>query len=172
MVFGPKARVSSSRSKFQCGRLELHEARRGAGKNRVRAVIFVMGLEDHHFVAGVDDAHHGGHHGFGRAAGDGDLALGIDAHALRALKFARDGIAQFLGAPGDGVLIDVVRDGLARRFLYFGGGRKIGKALRHVHGVVLLREARHFADHGFGEALGFVGEFSLQGGGNLPRARG
>ena len=125
LVLGPKARVSSSRSKFQSGGCKLHEARRGAGENRVGAVIFVERLEDHDFVAGIDDAHHGGHHGFGRAAGDGDFALGIDAHALRALEFPGDGVAQFLRAPGDGVLIDVVGDGLAGGFLDFGGRGKI-----------------------------------------------
>ena len=68
LVFGPNARVSSSRSKLQSGGCKLHEARRGAGKNRVGAVIFVVRLEDHDFVAGIDDAHHRRHHGFGRAA--------------------------------------------------------------------------------------------------------
>ena len=41
------------------------------------------------------------------------------------------------GAPGDGVLIDVVGDGLARGFLNFRGRGKIGKALRQIDGVVL-----------------------------------
>ena len=57
------------------GRMEAHEARRGSGKNRVGAVVFVERLEDDDFVAGIDDRHHRGHHRFGRAATDGDLAL-------------------------------------------------------------------------------------------------
>ena len=51
--------------------------------------------------------------------------------ALRALEFRGDGVAQFLRAPGDGVLIDVGGDGLLRGALDFGGRGKIGKALRH-----------------------------------------
>ena len=153
-------------------RLQLHEARRGAGKNRVGAVILVERLEDDDFVAGIDDAHHGGHHGFGRAAADGDFALGIDAHALRALEFPRNGVAQFLRAPGDGVLVDVVGDGLARGFLDFFGRGKIRKSLRHVDGVMLHGQARHFANHGFGESLGLGGQFFLHGGRELARAGG
>ena len=49
---------------------------------------------------------------------------GIDGHALGALEFPGDGVAEFLGAPGDGVLIDVVGDGFARGFLDFLGGRE------------------------------------------------
>ena len=87
------------------GGLQLYEARRSTGKNRVRSVVFVERLEDDDFIAGIDDGHHGGHHGFGGAAGDGDFAFGIVADALRARKFFDDGVAQWLRSPGDGVLI-------------------------------------------------------------------
>ena len=63
-----------------------------------------------------------------------------------------------LGAPGDGVLIDVVRDGLAGGFFDFFGGGEIGKTLGKIYGVVLHGEARHFADDGFGELFGLGGE--------------
>ena len=106
--------------KIPVRRLKLHEARRGAGQDRVRTVVLVVRLEDDDLVAGIDEPHHRGHHGFGRAAGDGDFAFGIDAHSLRALEFPGDGVAQFLRAPGDGVLVDIVGNGLAGGFLHFG----------------------------------------------------
>ena len=141
------------------GRLQLDEARRRAGKNRIRPIIFVERFEDHHFVARIDDRHHRRHHRLGRAAADGDLALGIDGHALRALEFRGDGVAKCLCAPGDGVLIDVRVDGRLRGVLDFGGRGKIGKALRQIDGAVAQRQPRHFADYGFGEAFGFRGKF-------------
>ena len=150
--------VESPGGIFVCGWLHFDEARRGAGEDRVGAVIFVEGFEDDDFVAGIDDGHHGGHHGFGGAAADGDFALGVVGDVLGAGEFFDDGVAQRLGAPGDGVLIDVVGDGLAGGFFYFFGGGEIGETLGEIYGVVLQGEAGHFADYGFGELLGFGGE--------------
>ena len=79
---------SSSRSKLQSGGMQLHEARRRAGENRVGPVVFVERLEDDDFVAGIDDAPAASRSWpRSRRRSDGDLALGIDAHALRALDF-------------------------------------------------------------------------------------
>jgi hypothetical protein len=140
------------------GRPKFDEARSGAGKDCVRAVVFVEGFEDNDFVAGIDDGHHGRHHGFGRTAADGEFALGIDGDTLGASKFVDDGVAQGLGAPGDGVLIDIVGDSLACCFFNFHGSGEIGKALGEIDGVVLEGEAGHFADDGFGELFGFGGQ--------------
>ena len=162
LVLAPKAAASSSRSNDQSGffwrrRLHTHEVWRSSGKNRIWPVVFVKRLEDHGFVAGIDDGHHGGHHGFGGAAADGDFAFGVVAHGLRACEFFHDGVAQWLGAPGDCVLIDVVGDGLASGFLDFLGCGEIRKTLGKIDGIVLHRQARHFADHRFGELFGFGG---------------
>ena len=132
------------------GRAELDESRSGATQNRVGTVIFVEGLKHDDFIAGIDDRHHGGHHGFRRAAADGNFAFGIVAHALSAGKFFDHGIAQGLRAPSNRVLIDVVRSG------------KIGKTLRQIHGVMLHGQARHFANHGFRELLGFGREHTAR----------
>ena len=78
-------------------------------------------------------------------------------------EFLGDGVAKRLRAPGDRVLIDVRGDGFLRGALDFGGSGKIGKALRKIDGVVLQREARHFADHRFGELLGLRGESGASG---------
>jgi hypothetical protein len=138
--------------------LEFHEARRGAGEDGVGSVIFVEGFEDDDFIAGIDDGHHGRHHGFGGAATDGDFALGIDGEALGAVEFLDDGVAERLGAPGDGVLIDVVGDGLAGGFFDFEGRGEVGETLGEIDGVVLEGEAGHFADYGFGELFGLGGK--------------
>src|SRR5881392_1076954 len=58
-------------------------------------------------------------------------------------------------APGDGVLVDVVGDGFARRFLNFLRRGKVRKPLRQIDGAVLHRQPGHFANNGFGELLGF-----------------
>ncbi len=162
LVCGPKAAASSLSSKVQSGGWKFDEARSGAGKNRVGSVVFVERFEDNDFVAGIDDGHHGGHHGFGGTAADGDFALGIVGNVLGAGEFFDDGVAERLGAPSDGVLIDVVGDGLAGGFLHFLGGGKIGKTLRKIHGVVLHGQARHFADDGFGELFGLGGEHAAR----------
>src|SRR5882762_6920583 len=134
------------------------EARRGAGEYRVGAVIFVEGFEDHDLVAGIDDGHHGGHHGFGGAAADGDFAFGVIGDVLGAGKFFHDGVAQRLGAPGDGVLVDVVGDGLAGGLFYYFGGGEFGKILGEIDCVVLHGQAGHFTDDRFGELFGLGGE--------------
>ena len=63
-------------------------------------------------------------------------------------------------APGDGVLIDVVGNGLAGGFLDFGGRRKIRKSLREIHCVVFQGETGHLADDGLRELFGLGGEHS------------
>ena len=76
---------------------------------------------------------------------------GSIVESVGAVEFFGDGVAQRFRAPGDGVLIDVRGDGVLRGALDFRGRGKIGKALREIDGAVLQREARHLANHGFGE---------------------
>ena len=109
---------------FPIRRMQAHKAGLGAGKNSVRAVVFVERLEDDHFVARIDDGHQGGDHGFGGTAANGDLAFRIDGHALRARELLDDRIAQGLRSPGDGVLIVVGGDGSAGRLLDFRRARE------------------------------------------------
>ena len=47
------------------GSAQLDKAWSRAAENRVGAVILVERLEDDDFIAGIDDGHHRGHHGFG-----------------------------------------------------------------------------------------------------------
>src|SRR2546427_1410488 len=66
---------------------------------------------------------------------------------------ARQRVAQPLGAPGDGLLLDVVVGRAGRRFLQRLGRGKVGKPLREFDRPVLVREPGHAANHRFGEAV-------------------
>ncbi len=126
-------------------RLDRNEYRFGAAENRVGAVILVERLQHDHLVARIDQRQHGGRHRLSRAAGDGDLGLGIDRHAIPVRILLRQRIPQALRPPRHGVLIDVGADRLRGRLLQHLGAREVGKALRQVDGVVLGGEPRHAA---------------------------
>jgi hypothetical protein len=84
------------------------------------------------------------------------------------LEFFDNSVAQRLGAPGDRILIDIVGNSLSSGFLYLLRRSEIWETLGQIHGVVLHRQPRHFADHRFGELLGFGGNHAA---GNLRHRR-
>src|SRR2546430_10739261 len=51
-------------------------------ENRIRPVILIVGLEDDHLVAGIDERQEYGRHRLRRTAAHSDLALGIDVHPV------------------------------------------------------------------------------------------
>ena len=152
LVRGVKAARSSSGSKVQSGARKVDVPRGGAAKLRVGPVVFVEGFEKHHFVAGIEHRQQAGDHAFGRAAADRDLALGVELDSVSALVFGGDGIAERLGAPGDGVLIDIGVDGLGGSVLEDRGSGKVREALRQVDGPVMHGQAGHLANDGFGKS--------------------
>ena len=109
---------------------DVHRLR--AGDVRIRAVVLVERLEHDDLVAGIDDREERADHRFGRAAGDGDHRLRIDAHAIEVAVGLRDRIAQRLRAPGDRVLVDVRVDRALRGLLERGRRGEIREALREV----------------------------------------
>ena len=123
-------------------------------QDRVGAVVLVERLEHDDFVAGIDDAQERRRHRFGRAAGHGDLRVRIDGEVVPLLVFRGQGVAEARGAPGDGVLIDVVADGASGGLFQDLRAGEVRKSLREVDGSVLGRETGHPANHGFGEAVG------------------
>ena len=126
LVFGQRRRrVRRDRISNPARAVSRNAARRRT-KSR-RPVIFVERLEDDHFVAGVDDGHHGGHDRFGGTAADGDFALGVDRECRGALEFFRNGIAQRFRAPGNRVLIDVRAMASCAAPLISAGAGKSGK---------------------------------------------
>ena len=127
------------------------------GEDRVGAVVLVPRLEDDDLVAGIDEREEHGGHRFGRAARDGDLAVRIDGHVVPSPVLLGDAEPERRRAPRDRVLVDVPVNRGACGFLHRLGHREVGEALSEVDRAVLLSDARHLADDGFGEAGGSDG---------------
>jgi len=89
-----KAAVSSAGSNVQSA-IKPHEAR--VHRKNARAVIFIERLEDHDFIAGIDDG--SSRTSSLRRRADGDFALGINGDSLPALKFSAMAVAQRFRAP-------------------------------------------------------------------------
>jgi len=95
---------------------------------------------------------HGGHHGFGGAAADGDFTLGVIGDVLVRQIF-HDGVANGLAPQVMAYWLMSSEMALAGGFFDFFG-RRIGKNPGEIDGVVLHGQAGHFADDEFGELLG------------------
>ena len=142
------------RVKMEIRRYKRYINRLRPGENGVRAVVFIEGGKDNHLVSRIGDGHHCRHHGLGAAAGDNNLAVGIDGPAHIAGLLGSQRLPEVLGTPGNGILVEVlvghlrqpVCDGLRRV--------KVREALREVHGAVLHGHPGHAADHRIGEARG------------------
>ena len=122
-----------------------------AGEDGVCAVVLVEGGEDDDPVAGVGHGHHGGHHGLGAAAGDGDLAVGVNGPAHIAGLLCRQGLPEVLRAPGNRVLMYIFPRDL-RQPVQNGLGRlEVRKPLGEVDGTVPVGDPGHAPDHRVGE---------------------
>ena len=128
------------------GRHQRDVDRLGTGKDGVCAVIFIERREDHHLVAGVADGHHGGHHGFGAAAGHAYLGVGVHCMVQGRAGLFRQRFAEVLRTEGDGILVWAVVGGLCQRVQQLLGRVKIREALRKVDGIILVIDAGHAAD--------------------------
>ena len=138
---------------------ERHKNRIRAGKNRVRAVVFIERGEHDHLVAGVADGHHGAHHRFGAAAGDENFGIRIDFAAVCAALLAGERFAEVLCTEGHGILMrPLIRD-FAQAVGDRLGRRKIRKSLREVDGIHLIADAGHAADDGVGKRLNAMAQF-------------
>ena len=74
----PERRAQLVRVDRPVGLVQRDVARHGAGQDRVGAVVLVVRLEDDDLVARVEQPQHRRDHRLGRAAGHGDLRLGVD----------------------------------------------------------------------------------------------
>ena len=151
LVRGVKARRNSSRVEGPVRRVQVNVSRSAPQSSVSGPVILIERLEENHFIARIEHREHGRDHAFGGAAADRDFALGVEVHRVVARVLGRDGVAERLGAPGDGVLVDIGVDSCrGGAFERFGRG-EIGKALGEIGGAVADGQARHLADYGFGE---------------------
>src|SRR6185437_16300936 len=75
-------------------------------------------------------------------------------------------------APGDGVLVDIVADGLDGGFLDEVRGGEVGEALGEIDGVVLHRQPGHLADDALGELFDALGDAATRRNGGGSRHRG
>ena len=109
--------------------VERDVARDRAGQDRVGAVVLVVGLEHDDLVARVEQPEHGGHHRLGRAAGDGDLGLGIDRAPAGELARRRRGdrVAQRLAPQVMAYWLMSSATAAAAAALSSGGHGKSGK---------------------------------------------
>ena len=149
-VRGVNAARSRSGLRVQAGG-RAARTRAAPGQDAIRPVILVERLGDDHLVAGIDQGEEGRRHGFGAAAGDRHLALGVDLHVVHPPVLLGDREPEDRAAPGDRVLVDVPPNGGAGRFLHRLGHREVREALREVDGAVGLGDPRHLADDGFRE---------------------
>jgi len=78
-----------------------------------------------YFFTGVDEGDHCSHHGLGSAAGNSDFGFRVNVQIEKLFALVGDSLTQRLVAPGNGILIDVVKDGLGHRFFQLGGTGKI-----------------------------------------------
>jgi len=122
----------------------------GAGEGDGRGVGVVVGLEEDHLVARLDQRQQGGGDGLGGADGDQDLGVRVEGGAV-AGALGGDGRAQFGAAEAGWVLVVPVAD----RALGLGqhAGRAVGvrEALTEVDRPGPVRQRRHLGEDRRGE---------------------
>ena len=123
-----------------------------AGQDGVGRVILIEGREHDDFVTRIAHGHHRGHHRLGAAAGDHEVAVGIEVEAAEATHLGRQRLPETGRAPGHGIL--VMRS--ARGPLQCGEERlgriEVRESLGEVDGAVPVGEAGHPPDHRLGES--------------------
>ena len=92
-------------------------------------VVLIEGAEYDHLVPGAAHRHHGGHHGFGAAAGDQHLGVRVPRAAGGPAVLVRQGLPQVLGSIGDGVLVGALIGHLGQAVQQGTGRVEVGVAL-------------------------------------------
>ena len=135
---------------------DVHRLR--AAEDRVRAVVLVERLEDDHLLARIDQRQERRGHGLGGAAGDGDLGLGIDRHAVpvRVLSRRRRSRSRFAPQVMAYWLMSA-RMARAAASLSTSGAGKLGKPCARLMAPWCVGEPGHSADDRLGETVGAAG---------------
>ena len=155
------------------GQSQRHGAWDAASHQDVGNIGIVGRLEDDDFVAGIDGGHHGVVQKFRRAAGDGDLGVGIGRARVRmaAAPVVGERLAQSRNPGAGRVLISVLADVPHGRFLDEFRGREIGKSLPQVDGAVAGAERRDLGEDRRAEAADAVGASTSPHGPNTSSTR-
>ena len=132
----------------EVGPAQSHVTRGRTGQDYVGTIVLIERLEDDHLVAWIDHREHGRDHRLGRAAGHGDVAIGIAFEPIVRARLVGDRAAEVGRAVRDRVLVIVFVDRALGRLLEFRGRRKIGKSLGQVDGATSERAPGHLADDG------------------------
>ncbi|SLH47802.1 Uncharacterised protein [Mycobacteroides abscessus subsp. abscessus] len=103
----------------------------------------VVGLDEHHLLAGFDQPEQGGADRLGRADRHQHLGVGVVLGAVTAGAVGRDRPAQHRHAAARRVLVDAVGDGLPCHLEHPGGAVGVREALAEVHRLVPDREFGH-----------------------------
>ena len=147
------------RLQLVCVKVEFRRVKRDidrlrARENGVCAVVFVEGGEDDHLVARIGNGHHGCHHGLGAAAGDDDLAVGVDLPSHQPGLLLGQGFAEVLRAPGDRILVKILPRDFGQPVEDLFWRLEVGEPLGKIHRAVLQGYPGHAADHRIGEGFG------------------
>ena len=154
--------LSKGAGEFIGIKAELRRAQRdvdglGPGEDGVCGVVFLERGEDDDFVSGLAAGHHGAHHGLGAAAGDDEVLIWIHRGAGEMGDLSGEGLAEARRAPGDGVLMERAAGGAFQCGEEFLRRIEVGKALGKIDRAMLIGEARHGANDGFGEGVEAAG---------------
>ena len=127
--------------------MQRHIDRFRAGKDHVRAVVFIERGENDELISRIRHGHHRRHHGLGAAAGHNDLLIRVNVHPHEMALLFGDPLPEILGAPGDGILVIVLPGDLLQPLQDLMRRIKVRKSLREVHGAVAVGDPGHTADH-------------------------
>ena len=162
IAFRRRCSIERERRQIERGKLR-HDAREERGVE----VVAVVGLEEDHPVAGIEQRHQCGGERTRGSHGDHDVGLGIGADAVLAGKLVGDDTSSAWSFPRGRVGAAVLADGGDGAVADEGQGGEIADALAQVDAADALAFAGHAADFGLDEVLDAVGGGEGHGGGEF-----
>ncbi len=134
------------------GRGEAHQPRNAPGAPDQRQIAVVERLDQHHLVAGDDQAGHAVGQRLGGAGGDQHLRLPVHVEAVEALVGIRHRLAQLDEAHHRRILVEAGDKLLRREPLHIGGAVDVREALAEIDSALGDGKPRHDLEDGHGQA--------------------
>lgn len=122
-------------------RSEPHELRHAARAAHERQIGVVHRLEQHHLVTGSDEGEERAGDRLGRARGDHDLGVGVEADRVMMRVMGRDRLTQLRQAHHRRILVPAGNHRLGGLAAHVLRARIVGKALAEIYRLMLSREA-------------------------------